>query len=372
MMKRIFSLILAALLCAGMALTVSADTVEFVVDEYGVLSDSERSTLNELAQDIYDITEVGVFFVYTETEALDAYDIDGLRNGIEDYVIMLENDTSWFVFYGGAGQQIDADTEAMLRDVYDEATTYFDGVFDFMVATAECFSYYVETDAWEAEECTVLDDADLLTDSQELALHQKLLSVSQTYNAQIVVVTISSMEGGDVDEFIHFLYDNMGFGYGANHDGVMLFVSMDPREYRILANGFAAEAITDSTIEEIGDEIMSDLSDGNYATAFDTFTDKCVYYLDGHINGFSFDVGTSLMLALAVGLLAGVIVAFVLKGQLQSVHKQDRATVYVKPGSMQVTMNTDRFLHSHVTRTQKESEKSSDSGSSRSSGGGSF
>jgi uncharacterized protein len=71
--------------------------------------------------------------------------------------------------------------------------------------------------------------------------------------------------------------------------------------------------------------------------------------------------------------VAGLIVAFVLKGQLKTVRKQEQAHVYVKPGSMQVTINSDRFLHQHVSRTRKESKSSSgSSGSSRSSGSGSF
>lgn len=387
MKKRIISAALALIICLSLttcALAVS-DT-NFVVDEIGYLSENEVEDLNNLAAELYDAYGVGIFFVFTADEWLEDYDISTLLGGIEDYVIMLENDTSWFTFYGGEGEYIDLATEEELRAVYDEAETYVDGVKDFLRATAECLPYTANTpesnvaednasedNAPEAtEEYVLFDDAHLLSASEQSALNQKLLNISHTHNAQIVIATIDSMDGGDIDDFVEYLYDTMGFGYGANSDGVLLLLCMDPREYRILSNGFAGEAIDTGDIEDIGNEIVSDLSDGNYAAAFDEFADQCEYYLNGYLNGFPFNFSKTLLICLVIGILSGVIVAFVLKSQLKTVRKQDQASVYVKPGSMQVTQRNDFFLYSDVTRTKKESDESSDSGSSRSVGGGSF
>ena len=218
------------------------------------------------------------------------------------------------------------------------------------------------------------DDADLLTTAEEAALIQKLASSSAKYEAQIVIVTIASMDGGDIDSYVDYLYDSMGFGYGEHHDGVLLLVCMDPREYRILSNGYAGVAIDTDYIGWIGDLIVSDLSDGNYADAFETFADECAYYLDGYINGFPFDAGGTLAVSLIIGIVIGLIVAFVLKGQLKSVRAQSRAQEYVKDGSMHVTVGNDIFLYRNVTRTAKPKNNSSGSsgGTARSKGGGSF
>lgn len=222
-------------------------------------------------------------------------------------------------------------------------------------------------------ETLVFDEADLLSDAEEAELAEMLLNVSHTYNAQIIIATIGSPDGGDIDAFINLVYDEMEFGYGENHDGVLLLVCMDLREYRILSNGFAADAITLDDIDYIGDAIVPDLSDGNYAAAFSTFIRECEYYINGYLNGFPFEAGTNLVIALVIGIVAGVIVAFVLKGQLRSVRKQNQANVYVKPGSMQITNQKDLFLYRDLRRVRKEtSSKSSGSGSSRNIGGGSF
>lgn len=221
------------------------------------------------------------------------------------------------------------------------------------------------------------DDANLLTASQERTLREMLQDISHTYDAQIVVCTVSSTPGGSADYYLDHLYDSMGFGYGANRDGVLLLVCMDLREYRILSNGFAGVAINDYDIENISDAIVSDLSDGDYAAAFETFAEECAYYLQGYVYGYPFEAGTSLMISLAIGLVVGLIVVLVLKGQLKTVHQQSRANDYVKAHSMKVTVRNDIYLYRNVVRTKKETSSSSgsgsrSSGSSRSRGGGRF
>ena len=229
-----------------------------------------------------------------------------------------------------------------------------------------------------ATDAFVYDDAGLLTEGERAALSGRLEQLSDTYNAQIVVATIPSAEGNDVDALLEQIYDGMGFGYGDQHDGVLLLVCMDPREYRILSNGFAGVAIDTYDIDSIGDAFVSDLSDGNYADAFDEFIAQCDSYLDGYLNGYPFDFGMSLMVSLLIGAVVGLIVALVLKGQLKSVRKQNQANSYVKSGSMRLTLQNDVFLYRNVTKTRKETKNNSSrgggggGGSARSTGGGSF
>ena len=373
MTRKIISVLLALILCASLVLSVSAESlsIDFVVDEIGYLAGAEADLLNKQAAAIYEECGVGIFFVYTIEDDLENYDLETLLGGIQDYVIMLENADSWFTFYGGKGEEIDLATEERLRAVYDRADTYTEGVSDFLDAAADCFAPVADTS--KAEKYFLYDKADLLNDAQEAALEKKLADVSGTYNAQIVVFTIASMDGADIDRYLDYLYDTMDFGYGEHKDGVLLLVCMDPREYRILSNGFAGVAIDGDAIDAMGNAFVSDLSDGNYAAAFTEFADQCVYYLDGHLNGFPFNFGKNLLISLAVGIAVGLIVAFILKGQLKTVRKQEQANVYVKQGSMNLTHQSDIYLYRTVSRTKKSSSGSSGSGgTARSKGGGSF
>lgn len=375
MKRTIISLLLVVMLCMSLAISASAAYVDFIIDSQDVLTDDERTSLNDMAAEIFEDTGVGVYYVYVYGSAsVTDYNVHGLvREVTDDYYVMVENDDSWYYFAGGTGEQLDTDA---LREAYDNTETYAEGVEAYLAEASLQLTFLDDgsEDGEPAEDnLLVWDKAELLNETEVAQLNSKLESISKKYKAEIRVVTLSSMDGGDIDEFLEYLYDESGFGYGENHDGVLLVVCMDPREYRILSNGFAGEAITSGDIDAIGEAFKSDLSDGNYADAFDTFADKCEYYLDGHINGFPFNTGKNLLICLGIGLVVALIVTGIWKGQLKSVRKQSAANAYVKAGTMQITQSGDFFMYRNVTKTQKQSSSSSgSSGSSRSTGGGSF
>ena len=232
-----------------------------------------------------------------------------------------------------------------------------------------CLSLAVS--AFAVSGADIYDEADLLSSAEETQIAEKLSKIGEQFDAQIVIMTVPTSDGS-IDTFVEDVYDSMNMGYGENRDGVLLLVCMDSREYRILSNGYAGEAIGMDQIDAISEAIVSDLSEGAYADAFSTFADQCAYYLGGYLNGFPFNVGKNLVVALIIGVVAGVIVAFVLKKQLKSVRQQKQANVYIKPDSMQITASRDLFMYREVSRTQKQSSNSSGSGSSRNVGGGKF
>lgn len=220
----------------------------------------------------------------------------------------------------------------------------------------------------------VTDGADLLTDSEERELYATLAEISDAYGAQVAVVTVPSL-GVSIDYYVNDLYDGGAYGYGSDKAGVLLLVCMNPREYRILSNGFAADAISSYDIDVISDAIVSYLSAGDYAEAFDTYASECEYYLGGYINGFPFDFGANLILALIVGVVIALIAVSSMKAQLKSVRRQNQANAYVKSGSMNITRAGDYYMYRTVTRSPKPKSNSSSSssyGGSRNVGGGRF
>lgn len=387
MKKKIIAAVLALMLCFSFAAPAFAASApkEFIIDEFGIFTAEELKMLNKLAREIYQDSGVGLFFVFTGAEQLADYDLKPLLNGIEDYAVMLENESYWTTYSAGSAY-LDSQTEDVLRGVYDECQTYVEGVEAYLLTAAEMLILSQSAPAVSApektapdvsfsgsEEYLIYDTADLLTDSEEAALTDRLMEISKAYQAQLIVATIESLDGADIDDFLNDAYDEMGFGYGEEKDGAFLLVCMDPRAYRILTNGFAGVAIDSNAISRIGDVIVSDLSAGNYADAFGGFADQCEYYLDGHINGFPFEFQKNLVICLVIGAVVGLIVVFVLKNQLKTVRKQEHAHVYVKPGSMDIAVSNDIFLYRDVSRTKKSSgSSSSGSSSSRSTGGGSF
>ena len=232
-----------------------------------------------------------------------------------------------------------------------------------------CFSLAlcVSGESYE-EEYVLFDTADLLTSVEASQLVDTLAQVGDEYDVQLVVCTVDTLDGADIDEYADELYRELDIGKGANNAGIMVLVCMDPREVAVFSDG----CISGSDRTAIREAITPYLSDGEYAQAFRTFCDECRYYLEGNLNGFPFNFSKTLLISLAIGLVVGLIVAFILKGQLRSVRKQDRANVYVNDGSMNITVQNDFYLYRTVSRVRKVSNNSSGGSGSRGSSSGSF
>lgn len=219
------------------------------------------------------------------------------------------------------------------------------------------------------------DDADILLMAEEIYLSDKLDQVSEEYKVDIIIVTVETIGMYSSDTYIENVYDSNNFGYGDNKDGVLLLLAMQEREYRILSNGFAADAISSEDINYIGDEIVSYLSDGYYVDAFDLFIDECEYQINGEINGFPFPFTMAILISLAIGFIVSLIVTGVMRAQLKSVKKQNSAKEYTKAGSMKLTLSRDLYLYRTINRRPRETSSKSgsrSSGGSRNIGGGRF
>lgn len=223
-----------------------------------------------------------------------------------------------------------------------------------------------------AAQSRLTDDAGLLSTAEAAEVAARLDAVSAENQVDVLIMTVLSTGGLSPDSFINAQYDSL---YGPHHDGVLLVVDMGSRTYRILSNGLAGDAITMDDIDSIGGLIESYLSDGDYAEAFLLFADECAYYIGGHINGFPFDYGSTLLIALVIGFVAALIVTGVMRGQLKSVRQKAAAGDYMKRGSLQITNAAEFFLYRNVSRQAKPKSNSgsgSSSGGSRNVGGGRF
>ena len=69
---------------------------------------------------------------------------------------------------------------------------------------------------------SLVDEADLLTDSEEAALSRKLDEISLRQNMDIVIVTVFSTEERTAAEYADDTYDYSGYG----DDGILLLISL--------------------------------------------------------------------------------------------------------------------------------------------------
>lgn len=233
-------------------------------------------------------------------------------------------------------------------------------------------AFATESDGFANAYYRVLDMADLLTDSEEEALIEKLDELSVRQSMDVIVATTDDLEGYSVTEYADMLYENCMFGYGSNNDGLLLLISMEDRDWYISTCGYGITAFTDAGIEYIGNQIKSDLSDGNYAAAFSEYAELCDDFITQAKTGEPYNKSNlpreplSLVwipIALIIGFVIAKIVVGNMKSKLKTVRKQVAANSYMKNGSMNITDSRDLFLYHTVTRTKK-SQSNSSSGSS--------
>jgi uncharacterized protein len=120
----------------------------------------------------------------------------------------------------------------------------------------------------------VVDLAGIIDGSAELKLNQYLREVEQKTTAQIVILTVSNLEGQPIEEFsIQVAHDKWKLGQKGKDNGILLTVAVKERKYR-LEVGYGLEGlIPDSLAGSIGRQYLvpffkkGEYSNGIYAAA---------------------------------------------------------------------------------------------------------
>jgi uncharacterized protein len=227
-----------------------------------------------------------------------------------------------------------------------------------------------------AKENKVNDRADLLTDDEEERLQEKLLSVAEKYDCDLVVLTVDSIGRKSPASYAEDFYEEQGYGIGSDLDGLILLVSMEERDWWIATYGKAITAFTDYGLDEIGEIIAEPLGEREYYDAFVQFVKLADTFLEEAENGEPYDyyheyqepmpLFARLLCSVVIGLIVALIVFLILRAQLKSVGYERGAVDYVRKGSFHLTREKDLYLYNTVTRMKIETQNSHPGG-----GGGS-
>ncbi|MCI9174731.1 MAG: TPM domain-containing protein [Lachnospiraceae bacterium] len=247
--------------------------------------------------------------------------------------------------------------------------------FALLLSVISAFPVFAESNV-----SRLLDEPDLLSESEEIDLESKLDEISERQKVDIVVAAVNSLDGMTAMEYADDFYDYNGYGFGAEKDGILFLISMGERDWYISTTGYGITAITDAGREYISEKFIDDLSAGEYAAAFTTFADLCDEFITQAKTGEPYDVDhmpqepfdpfAALLAAVFAAFIISLIATGIMRSKLKSVHSQLVADSYVKEGSMKLTKEKDLFLYKKIDRREKpKNEDSKDSSSSGGSGG---
>lgn len=230
----------------------------------------------------------------------------------------------------------------------------------------------------------VVDNADLLTQTEENELSEKLQDISDELQFDVVVVTTNSTGSKTATEYADDYFDYNGYGRGSNNDGALFLVDMGDRKWAISTSGYGIEAIVDSALDDMEEEIVPYLKSGDYDGAFNEFADFTYDIVNDAKNGKSYsnsttsttknhkNIGTNLIVAFSIGAGISLIIILVYRSKLKPVKFQKEAKGYIVPGSFNLRRSDDVFLYFNITKVPiPKNNDSDDSGSFHSSSSGS-
>ncbi len=132
----------------------------------------------------------------------------------------------------------------------------------------------------------VYDFADMLSDSEERRLNQKLISYADTTSTQIVVLTVNSLNGVDIDMYGTELAQRWGIGQKGKDNGVLLLISKADRAISIRTGYGTEAALTDALCRRIIEQVIKpDFRNDNFYGGINSGTDAMILALQGEYKG---------------------------------------------------------------------------------------
>lgn len=233
----------------------------------------------------------------------------------------------------------------------------------------------------------VVDDADLLSSSEEKALAEKVDPLVEKYNFDIVIVTNTSLEGLSRKTYAEDFFDYNGYGIGDDYSGILYLFSTEYKDYHISTTGYGLTAFTNYGISYINDQVTPFLRDKEYYKAFDKYVTLVDRFLAEAKAGTPFDVNHKVRsqldyikfeaIVVIVSFVLALIILLVMKSTMKTANKRTTAKEYVRNGSMTLNEQRDVYMYSNVRKIRIQTNSSGGGGSSshtsssgRSHGGG--
>jgi uncharacterized protein len=97
----------------------------------------------------------------------------------------------------------------------------------------------------------VVDNANILSSSEQAALEQKLVALDDSTSNQIAILTIKSLNGEPIEEVANATFREWGIGNKKTKNGVLVLVAIEDRKIRIEVGYGLEGAIPDITANDI-------------------------------------------------------------------------------------------------------------------------
>lgn len=205
----------------------------------------------------------------------------------------------------------------------------------------------------------VIDIPDILTDDEEIELDYRAWEITQKYGCAVYIMISDTLEGYEAWEYNEMLHRELSLGYGEDKSAVILLLSMEERQYDLMAHGFGNTAFTDYGKSVMEERFLDDFANDDWYWGFVDYLDTCEEFLELAVNGEAYDVGSDgsggfgetvigVVIAVVLSCLIAMGICLIFRAQMKTARKATEAHEYAK--ELNLTGQYDRFSHRDVRR----------------------
>ncbi len=185
-------------------------------------------------------------------------------------------------------------------------------------------------------------------------LEQSAEAASSGHDCDVYFLVVNDIGDANQRDFAKNYYVNNGLGSGEGKSGILFLLAVGSRKYVTITYGGGVTAFTDYRIEQMEDDIVPELSDGDWAGAARTYIEMADYTLDYYAeHGEPIDVDNDLgaegllfVIGIPAAIAAGVCLVFY--HQMKTAKEKTEADDYM-PG---LKLRVKRDVYTHTTQTR--------------------
>lgn len=127
----------------------------------------------------------------------------------------------------------------------------------------------------------VLDQAGIIPDAEETALTQRLAAYNQATGRAVIVATVTSLDGADIESYANALYRQWGIGGKDTDQGLLFLIAPADRKLRIEVGYGLEEYMPDVLAGRIiRDAVTPHFKSGDYSGGIAAGTEQILAQLD--------------------------------------------------------------------------------------------
>ena len=219
----------------------------------------------------------------------------------------------------------------------------------------------------------VVDIPDVLDETEETQLNDRAWEITQKYGCAVYILISDTLEGYEAWEYNEALHRELSLGYGEEKSAVILLLSMQEREYDLMAHGYGNIAFTDYGKDVMAQRFLGYFANDDWYGGFDEYLISCEEFLALAANGTPFDVNSDrsaedmaetsfvgVVIAVLLSCVISLVICLTLRAQMKTAHLATEAKDYEK--KLVLTKQFDRFAYRDVQRVYNPPQEESKGG----------